>query len=366
MIRIGITGADGFLGWHLRIFLRPAQNISLVMADRETFADPKKLREFAGSVDAIAHLAGANRGDDRLVRDTNVALAKQLVAACESAGARPHIVFANSTHHTRTTMYGEAKRMAAKTLAAWAAKAQAPFTNLVIPHIFGEGGRPHYNSAVATFCHQIANGEKPRIIKDGELELIHAQRVAEEISAAINRRQGGETRLRGTSIRVSAVLSVLQSMAQQYAAHVIPEFPSLLALDLFNNYRWYLFPQRYPIDLKLRFDQCGTMFDAVKTLHGGQCMLSITGPAITRGDHYHRRKLERVLVMQGEGLIRIRRLLDDNITEFRVSGARPQFVDMPTLHTHSITNTGAGNLTTLFWTQEISDDRNPDTYSEKI
>jgi UDP-2-acetamido-2,6-beta-L-arabino-hexul-4-ose reductase len=307
LTRIGITGADGFLGWHLCAFLHAAQKVEVVTAGRDAFDNPEKLRNFAAGVDAIVHLAGANRGDDRTIRDTNIALAEQLVAALQAAGARPHVLFANSTHCTRASAYGESKRIAAEKLAAWAANAQATFTNFIMPHVFGEGGRPHYNSAVATFCHQLAHGEVPRIIEDGELELIHAQNVAEEVAAIIGRAQGGEIRLRGAPIRVSEVLSALQIMARQYGAQIMPGLASPLELDLFNCYRWYLFPQHYPVDLGLRRDDRGSMFDAVKSLRGGQCMLSTTRPAITRGDHYHRRKLERFLVLQGEALIRIRR-----------------------------------------------------------
>lgn len=366
MTRIGITGAHGFLGWHLRAFLRAVPAVEVAAAGRDIMDDAQKLRDFARSVDAIVHLAGANRGDDKTLRDTNVGLAARLVDACAAAGARPHVVFANSTHAARASAYGESKRIAAETLAAWAAKSDALFSNLVMPHVFGEGCRPHYNSAIATFCHQLAHDETPRIIDDGELELIHAQRVAEEISAIIARKQGGDRRLQGTPIRVSAALAMLQGMAAQYGTQIIPGFESELALDLFNCYRSYLFPQRYPFDLKTKQDARGTLFEAVKTLHGGQCFMSTTRPGITRGNHYHRRKLERFLVIQGEALIRVRRLVAGDTVEFRVAGARPQYVDMPTLHTHNITNTGSTDLTTLFWTQDIYDAANPDTYPETV
>lgn len=366
MTRIGITGADGFIGWHLRTFLLPDPEIKVVVAGRDTFNDPHKLREFAGAVDAIAHLAGANRGDDRELHDTNVALAGQLVDACAAAGTKPHIVFANSTHYTRSSAYGTSKRGAAEKFAAWAKKAQAVFTNLVMPHVFGERCRPLYNSAVATFCHQLANGETPRIIEDGELELIHAQQVAEQIKAVIGSAAGGEIRLQGTPIRVSVVLAKLQRMAEQYGAQIVPEFESPFDLDLFNSYRGYLFPQRYPVDLAPRRDARGSLFEAVKTLHGGQCNISTTQPGVTRGNHYHRRKLERFLVLQGDALIRVRRLLSTDVSEFRVSGRQLQYVDMPTLHTHNITNTGSTELTTLFWTQELFDAAHPDTYSEMV
>ena len=213
MIRIGITGADGFLGWHLRVFLRAFPGIAVVPAGRDVFANPEALRRFAAAVDVIVHLAGANRGSDEEIRAINTTLAARLVRACEEAGAGPHVLFANSTHYKRASAYGESKRIAAQLFAEWAEKSKARFTNLVMPHVFGEGGRPFYNSAVATFCHQLAHGEEPHIIDDGELELIHAQRVAEQIKSAIDNASAGEIRLQGTAIRVSAVLAQLREMA---------------------------------------------------------------------------------------------------------------------------------------------------------
>jgi UDP-2-acetamido-2,6-beta-L-arabino-hexul-4-ose reductase len=366
LIRIGITGAAGFLGWHLRTFLLPDAGVEVVTAGRETFQSARRLQEFAGTVDAIVHLAGANRGDDAAVRETNVALAKQLTAACTAAGRAPHIVFANTTHHTRDSAYGTSKRMAAEVLAAWSMQSRAVFTNLIIPHVFGEGCRPRYNSAIATFCHQLAHGEQPRIIEDGELELIHAQCVAEHIKSVIDTEAGGEVRLQGNPIRVSEVLAKLQGMADSYAAQIIPALESPFDLDLFNSYRWYLFPQHFPVDLAPKRDARGSLFEAVKSLRGGQCFISMTQPGITRGNHYHRHKLERFLVLQGDALIRVRPLLGEKISEFRVSGRHPQYVDIPTLHTHNITNTGPTELTTLFWAHDIFDAAHPDTYPHAV
>jgi UDP-2-acetamido-2,6-beta-L-arabino-hexul-4-ose reductase len=119
-MRIGITGARGFLGWHHRVHLLPEQGHSVLPIDREEFQDPKKLAAWVARCDAVIHLAGMNRGDEREIRRVNVDLAERLVAACEAARAAPHIVFANSTHAERDTAYGGSKRAAANALAEWA------------------------------------------------------------------------------------------------------------------------------------------------------------------------------------------------------------------------------------------------------
>ncbi len=365
-IRIGITGADGFLGWHLRVHLLPQADVSVTCAGRSVFADPARLRTFVAGCDAIAHFAGVNRGEDRDVEAGNVAVARTLTDALSAAAARPHVVYANSTHCERDTAYGRSKRRGAELLAEWAAHAGARFTNLVLPHVYGEGGRPNYNSVVATFCHELAAGRALRMSKEGDLELVHAQEVAAEVIACVRQMKTGETRLAGAPLRVSALIERLQSFASQYGNQVIPRLDSLLDLGLFNTYRACLFPAHYPVALALRSDARGALFEGVRTLHGGQCFISTTHPGVTRGNHYHSRKIERFLVLAGEASIRLRRLLSPQVHEFRVSGGTPCYIDMPTFHTHDITNTGAGELVTLFWSHELYDPGQPDTYAEKV
>lgn len=365
-LRIGVTGADGFLGWHLRAFLHAEPDTAVTPIGRTAFQDPAALSGCLAGTDTVAHLAGMNRGDDADIRRTNVELAAALTAACDRAGVAPHIIYANSTHHTRSGAYGESKRAAAEHLGAWCARVGAPFTNLVFPHLFGEHGRPFYNSGVATFCHQLAIGETPVVAHDGEVELFHAQAAAREIVRVARARATGELRARGQRMRISAALARLTALLAQYRGDVIPAFADELDLDLFNTLRSYLFPGHYPVRLPKRADARGELFEAVKTLHGGQCFMSTTRPGAVRGNHYHRRKLERFLVVSGEATIRVRRLLGTQVEEFRVNGETPGYIDMPTLHTHNIVNTGAGDLVTLFWSHEIFDPAQPDTYAEPV
>jgi len=366
VLRIGITGANGFLGWHLRAHLHSRKDIQVSIADRATFAEPDRLRAFVSGVDAIAHIAGVNRAPEAELHVGNLQPVEQLTAACDAAGVRPHVLYTNSTQHKGATPYALAKRAAGEHLGNWAGRTGARFTNMVLPHLFGECGKPFYNSAVATFCHQAANGESSKIIVDSELELVHAQRVAARILTAFETPTTGELRVEGKRIMVSAVLAQIREIAQQYADLVIPPLASEFDLDLFNAYRSYLYPKHYPVKLELRADNRGELFEAVRSLHGGQCFLSTTRPGITRGNHYHHHKLERFLVVSGEATIRVRKLLTGDTVEFHVSGREPAYVDMPALHTHNITNTGSGDLLTLFWSHEIFDPAAPDTFPEVV
>jgi UDP-2-acetamido-2,6-beta-L-arabino-hexul-4-ose reductase len=365
-MRIGITGIDGFLGWHLRTHLHGRAGIEVLGATRSTFSNEQDLSNFVLGCDVIVHLAGMNRGNDDEIQKVNTGLTELLIAACERHERNPHIIFASSTHIYRDTAYGRSKRACSERLSSWAQKRQGRFINLVLPHLFGECGKPFYNSAVATFCYQLANDQKPEILNDGELELIHAQQVASLILEIVEGAKDGEIIASGVRTTVSAVLSSLTGIADLYRNQLIPDLVDPFRLRLFNTYRSYLFPTRFPITLTLHEDNRGSLFEAVKTLSGGQAFLSHTMPGITRGNHYHTEKFERFLVIRGQANIRIRKLFSDTIHEFRVSGDRPCYVDIPTLHTHNITNIGSDGLTTFFWSHQIFNPAALDTIPEAV
>ncbi|HAF00064.1 MAG TPA: capsule biosynthesis protein CapF [Methylophilaceae bacterium] len=367
-MKIGITGAFGFLGFHLRAYFKSKSNFELALAGREVFSDLDKMSTFVRDCDVIVHLAGVNRSDnnDALIV-ANISLAEQIVNACEQQKVTPHIIYASTTHVDRDTAYGKSKKRAGEIFQQWADKHHATFANLIIPNVFGEFGRPFYNSAVSTFCYQLANKEQPVIIHDNQIELIHAQNVAIFINNVIHQHLHGIFHLSGVKLKVSELLEKLQSMAQKYSEQLLlPDLREHFDLELFNTYRSYLFPHAYPVALQMRTDERGSLFEAVRTLNGGQAFLSTTLPSITRGNHYHTSKVERFLVVGGEAVICLRKLFDSKVYEFKVSGSHPQYIDMPTFFTHSIRNVGQVPLMTMFWSHEIFDPNNSDTFQELV
>lgn len=365
-MNIGITGADGLIGWHLRAFLRLQGGHDVRLATRSTFSHPDQLTAFVEGLDAVVHLAGMNKHDEG-VEAINIGLAADLTAAFDRASVSPRVAFSNTIWVDRDdSPYSRGKRAAANHLRAWADRTGAPFANLIFPHTFGEFGKPFHNSVVSTFCHQLAHRQSPQIIVDGDLELIHAQDVAARCFHAVEANENGDFRTHGTPMRVSTLLQRLRRMATSYAAQVVPDLRDPLDVRLFNTLRSYLYPDHYPVSLTLHTDNRGALFEAVKSENGGQIFLSTTRPGVTRGNHFHTRKIERFLVASGEAEIRLRRLFSDQVNVFRVTGARPCYVDMPTFHTHSITNVGTLDLVTLFWANEIFDPKDSDTYPESV
>ncbi len=181
-----------------------------------------------------------------------------------------------------------------------------------MPNVFGEHGVPHYNSVVATFSHLIAGGEVPTVVDDKELPLVHVQRVADLLLDQALAPAGGQVSVEGAPTLVSDVLARLQSMASDYRSGVLPDLADPFTRDLFNTYRASTFPQLWPIHPPVNSDQRGGLVETVKAAGGqSQVFYSSTLPGFTRGQHWHRRKVERFLVLRGQAEIRLRKLFTE-------------------------------------------------------
>lgn len=378
MGRVVVTGAGGLLGWHACVRLH-ARNCAaryrgeaaphdLVALDHAGFADDTRLAAALAGADAVLHFAGVNRASDGApdVEAANPAIARRLAAALSAAGGAPALVYANSTHAAGDTPYGRGKRAAGEILGAWATKSGAPYTDLTLPHIFGEGGRPFYNNVTGTLCAQAIAGAVPEINPEGRVELLHAGAAAAIALDAALSRASGPVRAEGRPTPVPELWERIRAMHGAYAAGLYPDLSDPFDRDLFNTYRLHGYPEGWPRPLRLNTDPRGTLFEAAKGGGGGQVFFSRTHPGVTRGNHFHLHKVERFLVVEGEAVIRIRPALRGPVWEYPVSGAAPAAVDMPTLHTHAIENVGAGPLLTLFWTHEVFDPAAPDTYADPV
>ncbi len=357
-----VTGSDGLIGWHLRAWLLTRETVETIPCNREQFNDDVYLGNAIEKADVIVHLAGMNRGEEEEIVETNIALARRIVEFCQQLECTPHIIYSSSTHIDGDSRYGYSKRVAGETFDDWASAEDGKFLNLVLPHVFGEHGKPFYNSVVSTFCHQLANGEAPQIDRDGQVNLLHAHDVARIIWDAIEDSTDGELRPQGCEMFVSELLERLTNMTERYQNGVLPDLPDPVDHKLFNTFRSYIPYDRRAVDLTLHEDNRGWLFEAARADGQGQVFLSTSHPNITRGQHFHFRKVERFLVVQGNAKIRMRRVLTDEVITYEVSGDHPQAIDIPTLHTHNITNVGDTPLLTLFWAGEHFNPEDSDTW----
>ncbi|WP_299301019.1 NAD-dependent epimerase/dehydratase family protein [uncultured Brachybacterium sp.] len=358
-MRIVVTGAEGFLGRHLRLRLHATTEHEVVAVSRD---DWPHLPEILGSADAIIHVAGVNRGSPEEVQAGNVRLAQDLADAIRTAGREIRVVYAGTTQQGNGSPYGNGKQRAAEILEE---AEGVGLIDVVLPNLFGEHGRPNYNSFVASFAHGVVFGEELSV-QDREVELLHVQSAAQTLIDGLD---GGEVRIRphGTMTSVAHVLDVLREQWALYRTGELPPLHDRLQSDLFNTLRSVDVGGHTPIPLTLHADQRGALVEAVRAhMSEGQTFFSTTRPGVTRGQHFHLRKFERFVVLKGRARISLRRVLSDAVMDFDVDGDHPVAIDMPTGWAHNITNTGEQDLLTAFWTNELFDPNNPDTYPEDV
>lgn len=366
MTVVGVTGADGFFGWHLRCRLRATHpEFHVRSATRRTFSSDEELDKFVAGCNSIVHLAGVNRGDEASVAEANLAITQALISALERTAARSHVLFANSTHRSRSSAYGDSKRVSAELLQRWASGSDGWVTDLVFPNLFGECGRPHYNSAVATFCNELSRGRTSEVNPGGVAELLHVQDAAQVIIDNLDG-QADEVEVEGIQVAIPELYDRLSGLNDSYGGARFPRLDSRLDLQLFNTLRSYCFPDHYPMPLEVHSDGRGAFFEVARGHGETQISFSTTEPGITRGNHFHLDKVERFIVLSGQALIHVRRLFHNKVEVFKVDGDNPVAIDMPTLQTHSITNVGEDKLLTAFWANDHFDPARPDTIAEPV
>lgn len=370
-IRVGITGQPGFVGTHLFNHLsRFKDEFELIPCSDSYFGSEELLDRFVASCDTIVHLAAMNRhGDPNVIYDTNVRLVNQLLSSIDKSGKQIHVIFSSSTQETLSNLYGQSKRKGRELFIEWVNKSNGLFTGLVIPNVFGPFGIPFYNSVVSTFSHQLVNDLHPKIEVDNQLELIYVGELVAEITDVIRRRVSNhELRIKPRySAKVTEILEILKSFREDYIVKdTIPDISDPFHVNLFNTMRSYLPADFYPRKLKVNTDNRGYLFEFLRSRNLGQGYFSLTKPGITRGNHYHTRKIERFCVVGGEAVIKLRKIGTTDVIQYNVSGEEPCFIDMPIFYTHNITNVGKGELSTLFWANEFFNSDDPDTFFEEV
>ena len=371
-MKIVVTGTRGLLGWHAAARLHAVNCAAryrgdvppyeLEMVDRVEFSDAARLAAAMEGAAAVLHFAGVNRGPDDEVANGNPGIANRVVEACVASGSTPHIVYANSTHSAGDTAYGRSKRMAAGILAS----GQGGFTNLVLPHIFGECARPYYNNVTATLIDKLWKGEIPDLDPTGQVRLLHAGAAADMAIDAALKGHCGAISPPGRETSVVELYDRLVAFHASYMADVFPDLSDAFDLALFNSYRTGGYPSHYPKPMRVNEDRRGILFETARTLAGSQSFVSTTLPGQRRGDHFHTDLVERFLVVRGKATIRIRRVLTDEVQSFDVDGNQPYAIDMPPLHTHHIENCGTDEVVTFFWSHRLFDPAVPDTYADPV
>ncbi len=370
MKNILITGANGFIGRNLDLALRRLNEFRIGHSLRVDSSS--ELREKVQNADVIFHLAGANRPlDPSDFLKINSGVTKTIVDAIkDNPSKKQQLVYSSSILASADSPYGSSKRQAEESIESLFGLANKVAHIYRLPNVFGKWSRPEYNSAVATFCHNIARG-LPIIVSapERQMEMVYIDDV---VGTWIE--QLRETAPSSSYREVQPVLQCsLADLAKRvYAIHEmrttlhVPDLSDRLNLALHATYTSFVPESDLARPVQLRSDERGWLFELTKSPTFGQVFVSTTKPGVTRGNHFHDSKIERFCLVQGQGLIRFRKTGSDEVIEYPVNDLDIKLVDIPPGYTHSIENVGDSDMLVLFWANEIFDPSVPDTHFEKV
>ena len=364
MTRILVTGSNGFIGKNLLAHLSLQPDAIVEGVDVQD--DPGRMVQLLKTTDLVYHLAGVNRPEhEEEFFAGNAGLTGKIVEVLSACEVKPPIVFSSSIQAELDNVYGQSKRLAESTLVKYG---EAGGTAIIyrLPNVFGKWSRPNYNSAVATFCYNIAHGI-PISVSDPNklLELVYIDDVVHSFLSERERLERG-THWRSVSptskITLGDLVHEIGLLRDMRHSCVVPDLSDPFRKALLATYDSFLAEDDFAYSLKTNEDSRGTLAEFVKSTRGGQIFVSRTKPGITRGNHYHHTKVEKFFVLEGDAIIRFRSIGGGDVLSYKVAGSELKVVDIPPGYTHSIENIGQTDLITLFWSSELFNKENPDTY----
>lgn len=394
-MKVLVTGARGFVGRNLVVMLGKQADVEIIGYD---LGDPSSvLDEGLAQADVIFHLAGVNRPEKPEDFATgNAGFTQAICDSLISLKRTPLIILSSSIQAALDNPYGVSKRAAEDALIKYSGQTGARVVIFRMKNVFGKWCRPNYNSGVATFCHNIARN-LPITISDrgNEVNLVYV----DDVCAAMMEAAGilapdykhfvpaeGSAFADITpsfQITLGALVDTITAFKNSRFSLQVPAFNDPFVYRLYATYLSYLEENNFAYGLDIKTDNRGSLAEFLKSPSFGQIFVSRTKPGITRGHHYHHTKTEKFMVVEGEGIVRFRKIdkqamgdgreaigdrrwAMEDIIEYRVRGEEFRVVDIPPGYTHSIENVGPGEMVTLFWSNQVFDAENPDTFFEEV
>ena len=362
-----ITGAGGFIGKNLVATLKTAGYTDLMLFERDD--TPETLAEYAARAGFVYHLAGINRPKDPSeFYAGNAGLTETLLSLLDKAGNKAPVLVTSSIQAALDNDYGKSKAQAEQAIFAHGQATGAPVYVFRLPGVFGKWCRPNYNSVVATFCHNSANG-LPLSVRDPEyrLPLVYIDDVVASFVAALDGSCTREGDFCVVPVVHETTLGHLAETIEGFAKNretldVPDQTPGSLEQKLYSTWLSYLPADRFSYPLNMHCDNRGSFTEFLHTPVHGQVSINISKPGIVKGNHWHHSKNEKFLVVKGTGVIRFRALDSTEVIEYQVSGDKLEVVDIPTGYTHNIENVGQDDMVTVMWANEVFDPDHPDTF----
>jgi UDP-2-acetamido-2,6-beta-L-arabino-hexul-4-ose reductase len=364
-----ITGAGGFIGKNLSMALAESKDVEVVPVIRD-MAEADFDRAIA-TADAVIHLAGVNRPKDPVEFTVgNVDFTLQLIGALKRTRRNIPIAFASSIQAKSNNLYGISKRAAEDALFAYGETTKSTVRVYRLPNVFGKWCRPNYNSAVATFCHNIAHG-LPIEIHDPavELQLVYVDDVISEFIRFIY----GKAMASGFgevypiySVTVGQLAEQISMFRDVRTSLLTERVGAGLVRALYSTYASYLHTDQFSYTVPKYGDSRGVFIEMLKTRDSGQLSCFTAKPGVTRGGHYHHSKTEKFLVVKGRALFRFRHIITDESFELIVNGDEPTIVEAIPGWAHDIRNIGDDEIVVMLWANEIFDKQRPDTCAHRV
>ena len=367
-MKLLITGANGFVGKNLIAELSNKKYdgmFEIYKYDIDT--DPELLNVYTKDCDFVVHLAGVNRPKDTSeFMDGNYGFTTVLLSRLEDHGNKAPILITSSIQAALNNPYGLSKRAAENYIMEYSEENDVDAYIYRLPNVFGKWCRPNYNSAIATFCNNIARDLEITVNDRATLlNLVYIDDVVKEIINAIMGKANGI----GLTCKVEPVyqktlgeiVDLLYSFKASRGNLSVANMNDLFSKKLYSTYLSYLPEDKFSYELKMNCDYRGSFTEMIRTDGQGQVSVNISKPGIVKGNHWHHTKNEKFLVVYGKGVIRFRKVNEEKVIEYYVSGDKLEVVDIPCGYTHNIENLGDTDMVTLMWCNECFDPENPDT-----
>jgi UDP-2-acetamido-2,6-beta-L-arabino-hexul-4-ose reductase len=377
MMKILITGAKGFIGKNLIAELNNIKegkakgyhlksNLTLFEYDIDT--NPSLLDGYCRDADFVFHLAGVNRPKEQSeFMEGNFGFTSLLLETLKKHGNNCPVMLSSSIQAELDNPYGISKKAGEDLLLEYGRETGSDVLIYRFPNVFGKWCRPNYNSAVATFCHNVAH-DLPIQVNDRSVNmtLVYIDDVVKELIAALegNPNKSGEFCKVPVEhkITLGEIVDLVYSFKESRKNLLVADLSDPFTKKLYSTYLSYLPEDQFSYPLKMNVDERGSFTEFLKSNDRGQVSVNISKPGITKGQHWHHTKNEKFLVVSGKGVIRFRKIDEEKTYEYFVSGEKLEVVDIPVGYTHNIENLGETDMVTVMWVNEVFDPERPDTY----
>ena len=365
-MKILVTGAKGFIGKNLIAELKNNRYTDIFECDRDT--DLGLLDENCREVDFVFHLAGVNRSKEQSeFMEGNYGFTSYLLDILKKHKNTCPVMISSSIQAELDNPYGVSKKAGENLLFEYSKETGAKVLIYRFPNVFGKWCRPNYNSAVATFCYNIARDLSIQVNDPSAvINLVYIDDVVNELIIAL---EGNENRVKEFceiplvhSISLGEIVNLIYSFKKGRHYKTVPDISDAVTKKLYSTYLSYLPEDEFSYDLKMNIDNRGSFTEFIKTPERGQVSVNISKPGIIKGNHWHHTKNEKFLVVSGKGVIRFRKIDSYEVIEYFVSGDKMQGVDIPPGYTHNIENLGDTDMVTIMWANEPYNPDKPDTY----